>query len=198
MILDFRHAHLGDVLMALPAMREGDSVIVSDERHTISGAPVQWLREGKADTWPAMRRGRHATDAWLEATGRAPLRHRLLPAPTERQGIVIAPSVAAVEKRWPWDRWAALMAALPGSRLLDDKIPRAQWMRALDEAETVICPDTGTAHMADALGCDHLIVLHGLADNWPHCAPYWNRSHCIYRPGMAEITIKDVLEKVNG
>src|SRR5690606_38424919 len=93
-IFDLSTLHLGDVLMALPAMREGDAVVT---RHRVPGAPVEWIDPEAAPparerTYPAMRRGRHTTDAWLESTGRAPVRHRLAPESDKRQ-IVIAPAV---------------------------------------------------------------------------------------------------------
>ena len=190
---------MGDILMAMPAMREGDFA-VAKEQHQFGGAPVSWMSPGPVPlagvTWPAMRRDRHTTDAWLEATARPPVRHALMPTAT-KHGIVIAPAVAAEAKQWPWERWGELMAALSGSRLLDEKVSRADWMRALNEAETVICPDTGTAHVADALGCPRVIALHGVPANWPHCAPYWDRRYCIARDSMAEITVNDVLEMVD-
>lgn len=199
MIFDLSTLHLGDVLMALPAMREGDAVVT---RHRVPGAPVEWIDPEAAPparerTYPAMRRGRHTTDAWLESTGRAPVRHRLAPEADKRQ-IVIAPVVRAPEKQWPADRWEALRDAIPGALYVDGDVDRAEWMRCLNIADTVICPDTGTAHMADALGCPRVIALHGVPANWPHCAPYWDRRYCIARESMDAITVDDVLEVVRG
>lgn len=197
MIFDLSNLHLGDVLMALPAMREGDAVVT---RHRVPGAPVEWVDpeqapHPRARTYPAMRRGRHSTDAWLESTCRAPVRHRLAPVTDKRQ-IVIAPAVAAPAKQW--HGWQALGEALPGAQWVMASDSREAWIDALNSAETVICPDTGTAHMADALGCPRVIALHGVPANWPHCAPYWERRFCIARESMAAITVEDVLEVVRG
>lgn len=199
MIFDLSTMHLGDVLMALPAMRAGDAVVT---RHRVPGAPVEWIDPEVAPparerTYPAMRRGRHTTDAWLESTGRAPVRHRLAPEADKRH-IVIAPAVRAPEKQWPADRWASLLDAIPGALYVDGDVDRAEWMHCLNIADTVICPDTGTAHMADALGCPRVIALHGVPANWPHCAPYWDRRYCIARESMDAITVDDVLEVVRG
>lgn len=199
MIFDLSSAHLGDVLMAMPAMRSTDSVMALPQ-HRVPGAPMAWLDPGEAvaTAWPALRRGRHTTDAWLESTGRGPVRHRLLPEPRERSGVVIAPDVAAPAKQWPRDRWHALAEALSDARVLVGATSRAVWMRLLSTAEAVICPDTGTAHMADALGCPRVIALHGVPGNWPHCAPYWERRYCIARESMPAIAVDDVLEMVDG
>lgn len=196
MIFNLSTMHMGDVLMALPAMREGDSVMVR-ARHRFPGAPVNWLLPGDVTQhgcqYPAPRRGRHQTEAWLEATQRAPFRHQLLPV-AKRRGVVIAPDVVALPKQWPAERWAALREALPGARVIDHKVSRDGWMHALNTAAVVICPDTGTAHMADALGCPRVVVLHGVPANWPHCAPFWDRRYCIARDSMLAISVDDVLE----
>lgn len=196
MIFDLSNAHLGDVLMAMPAMRSTDAVIVPVQ-HRVPGAPVEWMDRGVASIWPAMRRGRHTTEAWLESTGRGPVRHRIMPA-RERAGVVIAPDVAVASKQWPRERWFQLSEALPEARVVVASTDRAAWMNLLNTAEVVICPDTGTAHMADALGCERVVALHGVPGNWPHCAPFWDRRSCIARKSMSEITVDDVLEVVRG
>lgn len=196
MIFDLSTSHLGDVLMAMPALRETDAVI-APERHRFPGAPFAWLDPGEAkgNAYAAMRRGRHTTEAWLESTGRGPVRHRLLPE-TDKHLTVIAPMVVAAAKQW--DKWDALRRELPDALVIDERFDRGDWMRALNAASVVICPDTGTAHMADALGCQVTVVLHGVPSNWPHCAPYWDRRYCIARESMAAITVDDVMEMVHG
>lgn len=189
---DLSTGHLGDALMALPAMRAGDSVIAR-RAHRVPGAPVSWLDAGSADVRLRTRDHGHATDAWLRATGRAATRHQLL-SEVPKTLTVIAPAVAAPAKQW--GGWQALMRALPHAVVVMSSLSRAAWMRVLNRAHTVICPDTGTAHMADALGCPRVIALHGVPENWPRCAPYWNRAHCIARPSMAQIALGDVLEAV--
>lgn len=201
MIFDLSTMHLGDVLMALPAMRDTDAVI-AQPRHRVPGAPVAWLAPDDAPAagrvYPAMRRGRHTTDAWLDATGRSAVRHRLLYEPHERVGTVICPDVSAASKQWPRERWESLWREIPDAHVVTSAAPRGQWMQALNTADTVICPDTGTAHMADALGCPRVIVLHGIPGNWPHCAPYWDRRYCIARASMDDITVEEVLEVARG
>jgi ADP-heptose:LPS heptosyltransferase len=191
MIFHLSTAHLGDVLMAMPAMRAGDAVIARPQ-HRIPGLGVTWLDAGEG-TYPAPYRGGHNTEQWLESTGRAPVRHTLTAA-EERTLTVIAPDVAAPAKQW--SRWDDLRAALPLAVVATPALTREAWMALLNRAHTVICPDTGTAHMADALGCPRVVALHGVPANWPRCAPYWNRAHCIARESMDAITVDDVLEVV--
>lgn len=193
MIFDLSTLHLGDVLMALPAMRAGD-VVSARERHRFPGAPVRW-RDEPGGLHALAAPGQHVTDAWLALTGRDPVRHRLLPE-EPKSLLVVAPEVAAPEKRW--HGWTELMERLAGVVLLGATEAREVWMRALNRAHTVICPDTGTAHMADALGCPRVIALHGVPANWPRCAPYWDRRYCIARTSMDAITVDDVLEVVRG
>jgi ADP-heptose:LPS heptosyltransferase len=196
MIFDLSTSHMGDILMAMPALRSTDAVI-AQERHRFAGAPFAWLDPGeaKANAYPAMRRGRHTTESWLESTGRGPVRHRLAPE-IERTHTVIVPAVVAPAKQW--HLWQELIDSLPDALVVEGDASREAWLWALGSATTVICPDTGTAHMADALGCPQTIVLHGVPRNWPHCAPYWDRRYCIARESMAAITVEDVLEVVRG
>lgn len=191
MIFNLTGQHLGDVLLAMPTMRAGDSVIAA-EQHRIPGLPVTWLDAGTgalADVAP----GRHTTDAWGMATKRQAQRHTLLPA-AEKNLTIIAPDVVAASKRW--DKWNALRPKLPGAVWVSGRIPRMTWMSLLNRAKTVICPDTGTAHMADALGCPQVVGLYG--SRFAEFAPFWSRTHCIVRAGMAAITVDDVLEAVRG
>lgn len=67
-------------------------------------------------------------------------------------------------------------------------------MSTLNRARTVVCPDTGTVHMADALGVPCVVGLY--ESNMSRHAPYWDRSHCIERRGMA-MTVEEVLEQIN-
>lgn len=191
MIFDLRGQHLGDVLLAAPAMRPGDQVIVG-KQHRVPGLPVEWLDSGRgisAHTAPK----RHMTDAWLLAAGRESLRHRLMPEMPKTR-IVIAPHVRSPKKQW--HGWEALKARLPYADWIDEHEPRCVWASLLNRAHTVICPDTGTVHMADALGCPKVIGLYG--QGFDQFAPYWNREHCVVRKGMDAITIEDVMERVLG
>lgn len=192
MNFDLSTSHLGDILMAMPAMRAGDHV-VANPKHRVPGLPVTWLDAGKG-LHARPRSGQHTTDAWLRETCREPVFHHLL-QPVKRTEIVIAPQVDAAAKRWPW--FEELRAALPQAVVAHRRLGRRAWMGLLNCAHTVICPDTGTAHMADALGVHRVIALHGVPSNWPRCAPYWNRNHCIARGSMREIAVDDVLEVLN-
>jgi hypothetical protein len=186
--------HLGDVLMALPAMRAGDSCIAR-EQHRVSGVPVAWLDAGLGIA-PRDLHMRHQADAWLAATGREPMRHVLLP-PVERSGIVIAPAVRDTGRHW--GGWDALFEALPAALVVTAHWSRKAWVQALNAAHTVICPDTGTAHMADALGVPKVVALHGQGQkHFERYAPYWNREHCIVRDSMQDIAVDDVLAVIHG
>lgn len=197
MIFDLSSLHLGDVIMALPAMRSGDGV-VARPAHRIPGAPVAWLDAGQGTVRP--RRGLiHETVEWLRASGREPVRHELLSCPAP-ESIVLAPSVRVGRKAWPVGRWLALRAAMPDARLICGASPRLDWMHEISRAHTVVCPDTGTAHMADALGVPRVVVLHGMGRaHFERYHPYWTRGeNCIVRDTMEEITVDDVLEVVHG
>lgn len=194
MILDLRCGHLGDVLLAAPAMRPGDAVIVSDVRYRVPGLPVEWLSSGRGVS-PTLRPAEHVTRSWLDVTGRSPVRHQLMPS-SPKSGVVIAPSVEGDGKSW--SRWGELLQRIPGAVVVTDALPRVPWMSVLALAEWVICPDTGTAHMADALGA-RVIALHGLGRaHFEQYAPYWDRSHCIVRDAMDDITPDDVIEVMHG
>ena len=195
MIFDLSTLHLGDVLMALPAMRAGDSVIARPQ-HRVPGAPVAWLDAGTGTVRPRLG-SVHETLAWLEAAGRGPARHRLLPAAAVRAGVVIAPDVRSERKRWGC--WGDLFLALPDAQVVRATDSRHWWMQAMAGAAAVVCPDTGTAHMADALGVPRVVALHGQGQaHFERYAPYWNRQHCIVRDTMSAITVDDVLEMIRG
>ncbi len=70
-------------------------------------------------------------------------------------------------------------------------------MALLNRAAAVICPDTGTAHMADALGCPKVIGLYA-----KHFQPLTRLTgaadYCISKRSMDEITVDDVMERVYG
>lgn len=191
MIFDLANAHLGDFLLALPAMHPEDEIILKAE-HRVPRLPLRWLDVG-AGIRPDGKPGLHVTDAWLEATGRPAMRWQLLPH-QHKSLTVIAPCVASRSRQW--HAWEWLRKCLPGATWVDDKLPRKEWMALLNQAKTVICPDTGTAHMADALGCPKVVGLY--AKHFATHAPYWNRNYCISKRSMDEITVDDVMERVNG
>jgi hypothetical protein len=195
MIFDLTALHLGDVLLALPAMRAGDAVIARPE-HRVPGAPVEWLDSGRATVSPRLGSA-HETAAWLAACGRAAAGHRLLPA-MRRELLVFAPAVRLGSKRW--SGFAALGAARPDAVWVGGDSGRDEWMRTLNRAHTVVCPDTGTAHMADALGVPRVIALHGMGRaHFERYHPYWSRgAHCVVRDSMSAISVGDVLERLDG
>lgn len=194
MIFNLLTMHLGDVLMALPAMRAGDSVI-AQEQYRVPHVPVRWVYEGTGIAPRDLQLG-HQTDAWLNATGRAPVRHQLLPE-GKRFSVLIAPDVKDETRHWMG--WAALQEAIPSAVVVGASWSRTVWMRALSAAHTVICPDTGTAHMADALGVPRVVALHGNGrTHFSRYAPYWSRGHCIVRDSMRDITVDDVLGVIHG
>lgn len=191
MIFDLNRAHLGDFLLALPAMHPEDGVVLRPE-FRLSKLPLRWL-DGGAGVRPIGKPYMHVTDAWLESTGRPAMRWQLMPG--QRKTLtVIAPCVTSKSRQW--HGWNELKERLPQAVAIDDKLPRAEWMALLNQAEVVICPDTGTAHMADALGCSRVIGLY--AKHFATHAPYWNRKHCISKCSMDEITVDDVMERVHG
>ncbi|WDS36230.1 glycosyltransferase family 9 protein [Pseudoxanthomonas sp.] len=189
MIFDLRGGHLGDVMLAMPAMRVGDGVIVA-EQHRIPGLDVTWLDAGKG-VQSRHAPGLHMTKAWTLAVGREPIKHRLLPR-ERKLLLVIAPDVDAKERQW--DKWGALRNALPGAVWITGRVSRRMWMWVLNAAHTVICPDTGTAHMADALGA-RVIGLYGRT--FQQYAPTWDSSHCIARDRVTDICVEDVLERLH-
>jgi hypothetical protein len=195
-IFNLATLHLGDVLMAMPAMRAGDSVVARPQ-HRVPGLPVDWLDSGNG-LHAQHRPDQHVTGAWLELADREPVRHRLLPE-VDRTLTVIAPDVAAPEKQW--DKWEALQMELelPHAVRVGASLGREAWMALLNRAHTVICPDTGTAHMADALAVPKVIVLHGMGEtHFNTYAPFWNRDHCIVRDSMGDISVNHVMEALRG
>lgn len=189
---DLYTLHLGDALLALPATRYGDQMSLKPQ-HRFPGAPVEYVDSPgglSAIGHPRQQR----TESWLAETGREAVRHQLLP-PTTKDLIVVAPDVISPQKQWT--NWGELLKAIPQAVLLDSKVSRELWMSTLNQAVTVICPDTGTSHMADALGVPKVISLHGIEENWPRYAPYWCRDYCVVKDGMESITIDEILERVN-
>lgn len=189
MMFQMTTLHLGDVLMAAPAMRRGD-IAVAKPRYQVPELPVDWAETGSGVMITHMG---HPTENWLKATGRPPKRHRLMPQ-ARRRGILLAPQVSSPRKQW--GHWRRLQKET-GATLLSGGASRQAWMHALNEAETVVCPDTGTAHMADALGVPRLIALYAAAD-FERFAPYWDRSHCLVADTVSDITVEDVMEKLRG
>ena len=202
---DLRAGHLGDVLMAMPAMRAEDTVLVSEGRYAVPqldtvdwqvGATVRGVGEVVPDNLP----GQHRTSWWLNRLDREPVQHQLA-RNRARSGIVLAPAVAAGCKRW--GRWAELHAELILRRqkclAVGGYETRTSWMTVLSGAHTVVCPDTGTAHMADALGVPRVIALHGSREGFRAYAPFWSRGkHCVVRDSMSDISVGDVLEAIDG
>lgn len=66
------------------------------------------------------------------------------------------------------------------------------WSTTIAAADVVISPDSGAAHMADALG-KPAVVLFG-PTNEKVWAPYWNRQFVIKEASMKQIKPKQVIE----
>lgn len=188
---DLRSEHLGDVLLALPAMRSGDRVLCHP-MHYFGPASIA----SSGDKRVVLPKTGHKTQGWLGATDRQAVKHSLM-AQSRKQGVVIAPSVKASIKRW--NKWAKLRQAIGQLTEIHEDDSRSIWMNALNRAAVVICPDTGTGHMADALGCPKVIAMYGSGqDQFERYAPFWDGSWCIVRDNMADITVEDVLERIHG
>lgn len=186
-------AHLGDVLMAMPAIRPGDRVCAPQSAR-VPWLPVEWVDRLDGGVHERPSPGRHRTEGWLEASGRGPVRQRLW-SPQPRPLTVIAPCVA--DERRAWHGWGELLLALPGAVVVGERTRRVDWMVLLSQAHTVICPNTGTAHMADALEVPKVVGLYG-GTRLDETGPYWNHQYCIERGSMSDITVDDVLGAVNG
>lgn len=204
---DMPGAHLGDLLMALPAMRAEDTVVTSrPERLAGLSWPTRVAFDPPAGAQPvepaALDPSRHATERWLQATGRKPRNH-LGSAKVDRHWLVLAPAVDNLRKQWPAEHWNVLYERLSlhyGARVIYAGASREAWRQALQYAHTVVCPDTGTAHLADALGVPRVIALHGMGQtHFERYHPYWTRGqHCIVRDTMEEITPALVEDMIHG
>ena len=110
MIFDLRGARFGDVLLAAPAMREGDIVVTRSDHCTLRSLPVIWLRQ-MPHTDDQVHRlaaeaGEHLTDYWLRVTGRTPVRHSMqIETRKAPEDIVIAPCIKHGKH---WGYWHAL------------------------------------------------------------------------------------------
>lgn len=177
--------------MALPFMREGDTVITAK----YNWLPLPWLH------WQESGRGivavhalnEHISEGWCRATQRVPVRHKLMD--TFPIAVVVAPDVVCEEKQW--DKWEELRPLLPNAIWIDESFTRDKWLYTLSRARTVICPDTGTAHVADAMGVPKVIVLHGMGkQHYIRYRPFHDSTRCIVRDSMKDITVEDVMEKI--
>ena len=191
--------HFGDLILALPAMRPEDHSIIEEAYrptglrwpNTVGNRP---LDGNKVLSIHCTKK--HATTQWLESADREPVRHSLVDA-VNKELVVLAPSVNMLGKRW--HRWEELAAALDQKATwCFESDSRDRWIELLNSASIVVCPDTGTAHLADALGCPKTIALFGSGHtHFNRYAPYWNRSHCIVRNSMKDITVNDVMEMIH-
>lgn len=204
MNVDLRTGHLGDLLLLAPALRAGDTVHGLPEQYQLHQLPVTYDPRPCAGAWDLGHHhyGEHRTEGWLRLSGRKPVRHRLLPAdPPLRSDVLVAPDSGHPARAWPHFQCltARLRADPPGYvTFVSHLLPRAQWLVELASAQTVICPNTGTAHMADALGVPRVIALYESEDSFRTCAPYWNRGHCLVAPpqGLAYLTVEHVMERL--
>jgi heptosyltransferase-1 len=127
--------------------------------------------------------------------------------PTQPPLIVINPSCSTAWRTWPAERWVPVVSALAadGAVVLigshkqvtrHAQIARAAWPRPHDltgrttlpelvallgRCALHIAPDTGTAHIAAALGRP-VVGLYGPTAPWRK-APYGNEDLAVYHPG---------------
>lgn len=135
--------------------------------------------------------------------------------------VLVAPYVEAEAKRWSADRWARVceaaadlgwrvaLCAPPEGAALCDSIreqcaarvtnlcgmdTRETFADLLRQADLVIAPDTGTVHVADAMGTP-VVALYG-ATNPVRWAPTWCREYVVsaHPDGMGAVTVDAVIE----
>lgn len=212
-MIDASGYHLGDMLLLAPALRAGDMVYNCPPEYrpplpiavsyALPRTPVpQIARRNRAwiDAHPDM----HATRAWLTRLKRTPRDHmlRLPRCPRPVINVVLAPAVRDAERRWP--HWDGLIASLHEAginpTLLSGQASRTLWMETLAQADAVVCPDTGTAHMADALGVPRVVSLHVTERALRRYGPYWSRAAwSLVAPvggSLADITPAHVMERL--
>lgn len=237
---DLGGAHLGDLLIALPAIgaaAQGASVVVSglQPRHfaALRGLPVEFRQTcGRPATTlrPRFRPGMHRTHAWLEALGPGtqPVRVPIPVHGLQQASVLLPPGNWALlsvwadhpSKRLPIDRWASLAGALMarGYRVALIGPPAAKalqsaewpagvsdlrgcdtpltWPALLTRASLVVSLDTGSVHMADALGIP-VVGLYSVADPAEY-GPFWQRHRCVYAPTMDALPLAQVLALIDG
>lgn len=212
-MIDASGYHLGDMLMLAPALRAGDVVYNAQPEYrpplpiavsyALPGTPTPiFARRRRAQV--DARSDLHLTAGWLRALKRTPRDH-LLRAPRSARpiaNVVLAPAVGYPQRRWPhWDMLiAALHEAGINPTLLSGQAPRQLWMDTLASADAVVCPDTGTAHMADALGVPRVVSLHVNPLAIRRNGPYWSRGAWSLAPPpggeLADITPAHVMERL--
>ncbi len=182
---------------------------------------------------PTWRPDEHEVDRWCRlvtaTTGAACGRDDLyLAAPqpdSPRQDVtVVHPGAAGAERRWPVERWAAVVRALvadghdvvvtggPGERGLTAALvaaaglaPRADLGGALSvdglaalvaRARLVLCGDTGVAHLATAYATASVVLFHRVAPaQWgPAVDP--DLHVCLHHGDLAAVTVEEVLDGV--
>lgn len=240
MRLNLYGQHLGDILMAMPAVHgyldeypERSVTIHADERYREYMAHIH----GRIEFEPCAGgitpdfRGIHRSDAWIHAIGSPPKRPRYFDGPDTSdpfwclgggQWIILSPEVRHSSKKWSISNWikvaeyatysgmtvalvggadsvqdcSDIKAAIPGRKIIDFSgwDSPAEWMKLLASCAAVVCPDTGTAHMADFLGTK-VIGLYGVS-KLDEVGPYWDRRYCIEQPGMDKITPSMVIDQI--
>lgn len=212
-MIDARGYHLGDMLMLTPALRAGDMVyncppeyrpplpiVLNYMPHNAPMSPVALRVRSKVEASQHL----HKTHSWLRALNRTPRDHMLRKVVPDAPpaNVVLAPAVRDDRRRWP--HWDMLIVALHergiNPTLLSGQASREDWMRTLAAADAVVCPDTGTAHMADALGVRRVVSLHTSANSLRRNAPYWSRgAWSLVAPEggtLADITPAIVMERL--
>lgn len=182
--------NLGDCLLALPVCRPGDTIIC-DKKHWLPIGNINWKEKGKGIKINRVS-SVHSTREWAKVTGRIPERFFIKEHSPDL--LVYAPMVMAARKKW--NKWQELINTKKPDVVIGATVGREEWIDILSKAHTVVCPDTGTAHMADALGVPKVIALYR-TDMWKTFHPYWNNKYCIHKKKVEDITVAEVLEKIN-
>lgn len=197
-IVDMPGARLGDLLMLLPCLRAED--VVYHDANTADLTLPACQMKGSPNGKYAIHQGHlqlhsgHTTERWSKILGRRPQSHQLTQYSSRpRAGVVLAPTVESPTRQW--DGWSALRAKLPHATVIAADLPRREFIDMLLGAEVVVCPNTSTAHLADALGVPKVVGLYSQA-LFQTCAPYWNPQHCIVAPSVTNISVGQVYESV--
>jgi ADP-heptose:LPS heptosyltransferase len=141
---------------------------------------------------PAWRPDEHEVDRWCRLVGtvggrcgRADLRLGAPPPDGSRPYLVVHPGAAAAGRRWPVERWRAVVqnllgtgadvvltggpderslcarlgAGLPQVRDTSGRLGLSELARLVAGARLLLCADTGVAHLATAFGTPSVVLF---------------------------------------
>ena len=86
-------------------------------------------------------------------------------------------------------------ALIPGKNICG--MDKDNWASTIKAADVVVSVDSGAVHVADALGVKCVSMYSDVmpVEVWH---PYWDQSGVISRRRMTDITVDDILGKLNG